>query len=69
MHETLYRSQFNKFLNSKEGKNYYLGVVPPPEKKKVEGVQNRKGKRKNGSADSQGSCPSNKLSSQGSVED
>lgn len=33
LRETLYRSEFNKFINSKEGKNYYLGVLPDKKKK------------------------------------
>jgi len=28
MREQIFRSEFNMFLNSKEGKNYYLGVLP-----------------------------------------
>jgi len=32
MRETLFRSEFNKFLNSKEGKHYYQGVLPVKKK-------------------------------------
>ena len=28
MREEVFRSEFNKFLNSKEGKHYYHGVIP-----------------------------------------
>ena len=28
MREQIFRSEFNMFLNSKEGKNYYQGVLP-----------------------------------------
>lgn len=30
----MYRSKYNKFLNSKEGKGYYLGLMPSSDKKK-----------------------------------
>ena len=34
MLEQVYRSKYNKFLNSKEGKGYYLGLMPSSDKKK-----------------------------------
>ena len=34
MREQIFRSEFNMFLNSKEGKNYYLGVLPDKSKDK-----------------------------------
>ena len=35
MREQLYRSEFNKFINSKEGKNYYLGVIPQQKRQPI----------------------------------
>jgi hypothetical protein len=31
MLEKVYRSKYNKFLNSKEGRNYYLGMISSTE--------------------------------------
>jgi len=32
MREQIYRGEFDMFMNSREGKNYYLGILPAEEK-------------------------------------